>query len=629
MARQRRFRWFRTSIGIKLGAGFFAVILMLVASSWWSYQQMQSVQQSYRQLVQETYPLALRAERINTELQAQARMLMHYAATQDPEPIKGISASRERVNQHFEHLLRAAEYDPELAEITAALEEQRQKFDKTTSDVFLEGETMTPQQLLVYADDARAIGAMAQQEVARLIALMEQRVADAEAYAVAVADRSINTLLVLAGLSLAAGLFITIATFRSVAMPLRNLALQMADIAKGTGDLTVRVRAHGQDEIGLLATSFNELVSGLGKMVKQVIDASREIYAQSTMAQQTSASVAAAANQMNETVARVAEDTQRQAEGAAAANRTMHELTQAVNDIATGAQHQAVQVQSVTTTVSRMVRLMEEMAEQARQMVSASKGAAATAGKGARTVDETLAGMDRIRTRVLTAAERVRELDEYCGKIGDITRVISEIAEQTNLLALNAAIEAARAGEQGRGFAVVAEEVRRLATRANDSVDEIRTLLRNIEVGAAASMAAIDEGAQDVQEGAALASEAGQALHDILGVLNESIEAMGQVAASVDEVLASAQQVASSVEQVSAVTQESSAATEEMAAGATEVSDSITRVHQISQATSAAMEQAAATVSEVSDAIARIAEATQELVIIGEKLSRLVGQFNV
>jgi methyl-accepting chemotaxis protein len=130
-----------------------------------------------------------------------------------------------------------------------------------------------------------------------------------------------------------------------------------------------------------------------------------------------------------------------------------------------------------------MVTQMEGVASTTSQIAATSSTAASRAQEGAQIVDDTLDGMQRIQDRVLSAAERVKELGQYGGRIGEMLQVITEIADQTNLLALNAAIEAARAGAQGRGFAVVAEEVRRLAERSSASVKEIRLLVTSIKEG--------------------------------------------------------------------------------------------------------------------------------------------------
>jgi len=619
----------RISIGAKLGSGFFILVLLLGISSAWSFTTLRSMQDSYDHLLTETYPIALAAKDLNAEVLTQAQQVMAFAATRDTRAAQAIKDSQERADSLMETILSAGSVNEIVGAMALEINEKRSTFNRMVQSAIANSDKIEQYQLVLAADNARNMGTAVGHKVSELVTHLQDQVKTAQEQS-RQASRSAVAVLVGFGIaSLFGGGLISYLAFRSIALPLRDLANQLSRLAAGSGDLTQQIRVTSRDEIGMLGESFNQLVDGLAQMVRRVIASSEDIYQRCHDMASMVHSVSGASDQVAAAVDVVTSGSQQQVRDSQLASMNLAELNQATEQIAGGAQHQAARVQDTTQTVHDMVESMEQMAATAAQMSATSDEAAGQAKEGARIVDDTLAGMHRIRDQVLSAADRVKDLGRYGGSIGDMLQVITDIADQTNLLALNAAIEAARAGAQGRGFAVVAEEVRRLAERSATSVKEIRVLVKSIHEGTQQAVTAITKTSRDVENGVELSNAAGTALTQILEAVTQTTGGIQSIHHSVEGMLSSARLVSQSVQEMAAVTEENSASSEEMAAGAAQVSRAMDELTKVSESNSTAVTQVVGSMTQVTDSVGTISKSVGELTEIAGTLRSLVAQFKV
>jgi methyl-accepting chemotaxis protein len=415
---------------------------------------------------------------------------------------------------------------------------------------------------------------------------------------------------------------------RNLARPVQQVATLARRLAIGDlrdADLHVKTG----DETQQLAEAFTTMAGQLRGLIEQISTRAEAVLAASQELTENAGQSAQSAEQTAGTVGQVAQSTAEQAIAAAEMQRTLDELQQTIRQIAAGAQETAGQIQSSSELLGGIDTEVRGVAGSAAQVAVSAGESAATAREGSAVVTQSIAGMGRIKQAVGEASERISDLTRLSGQIGDISQAISEIADQTNLLALNAAIEAARAGEHGRGFAVVAEEVRRLAERSATFAREIGGLIDNIQHRTAGAATAMAAGRTEVESGARLAADAGQALERILATVESAARDAQAIAGATQGLQASLGQVISSFDAVAAVTEENTASTEQMAAGATQATAAVQQVATIATQNAAATQEVSATTEELTASAGAVASAAEKLHGIAVELQQQVSRFRV
>ena len=318
----------------------------------------------------------------------------------------------------------------------------------------------------------------------------------------------LTSILVIAAAMLAALCIAGVLIANSIVRPIQVIRDQLDDIAAGDGDLTHRLPEDRSDELGQLAASFNRFVGKIHGMVGQVAEMT---------------------DQLTGMVAEVAAQAQR-------SEKAMETQRQETDQVATA---------------------INEMSAAAQEVAHSAQGAAEAAqqtdreGQQAKTVvDTSIRQIHSLVEEIRTSGTSLDALQQDVHAIVGVLDVIRSIAEQTNLLALNAAIEAARAGEAGRGFAVVADEVRALASRTQQSTQEIQGMIDRLQAGAKQAVAAMGRSSEAGDASSAQANQAGASL-DAIAQLIATINGMNaQIASAAEEQTAVAEEINRSVHQI-------------------------------------------------------------------------------
>jgi len=360
-----------------------------------------------------------------------------------------------------------------------------------------------------------------------------------------------------------------------------TMDLQTQFNAVQAGNLDAQATVFSKDELGLLASQFNEMLRGISRttheiqrkaqeqeqakeeLQRQVIrlldDVEGAARGDLTVQAEVSADVlGAVADSFNLTIQNLREIVQQVKLAARQVSQGAADSETFARALSLDALRQAEELAVTLNSVQVLTDAIQRVAETAREAESVARSASATAQKGGEAVERTVAGILEIRQTVAETTRKVKRLAESSQEISKIVALISQIASRTNMLALNASIEAARAGEAGRGFAIVADEVRQLADRVAKALKEIEQIVRQIQSETGSVMTAMEEGTQQVIQGTNLAEQAKRSLEDIVQVSNRIDALVGSITADTVQQTETSRAVATVVQSVELTAQETS-----------------------------------------------------------------------
>ncbi|MEP0339498.1 MAG: methyl-accepting chemotaxis protein [Alphaproteobacteria bacterium] len=340
-----------------------------------------------------------------------------------------------------------------------------------------------------------------------------------------------NTTLTVLAAALFIGILLAVLIYRSITLPIGGFMEFVRMV--GSGDLTQRAKNTGNDEIGRLGVTLNEMVASLAEVSSQTKVATENL------------------------------------------NSATAELQASAQQQAASTSEQSAAVQQITSTLDEITQSGSQISERAKGISQSAEAASVASKSGMQAVAESSRAMLSVREQAETVAQTVVALTEKTQSVGEIIASVNEIAERSNLLALNAAIEAASAGEQGASFSIVADEMKNLADQAKEATGQVHGLLNEIQQGINSAVMQTEEAVKRADFGAEKSKQTE-------GTISELAQSVEQSVATFEQIIAATNQQQIGIEQVSSSVQNIREASEQIAAGINDLEKSASGLNAMS-----------------------------------------------
>lgn len=437
----------RITVGKKLWIGFVTIVIFLIIVGLSGLFAISKVNSEYQQLLDKNIKTVLLFEQLLSLQNEDAKNIQAYYLYRDDtyldHRLEILSAIQDKFNALDTNLP-----VPSDKKILKEIKDNLFSFQQISEIVIRDVNNGEMDTALKIASEGEIYQSLATEQIQSLIQQQEkaQKTTEKELQQILIGIRAF--ILIMIGISVLVSVIIARLISHSIARPVSQMTTALQEIA--TGNLAIaHVEIRNKDEIGQMAKAFNNMVSDLSIMIRNV----------------------------RQSVAQLASN----AEGLSASSEESLAASEVVSTIATNnilsSKKQVNTVEESTIFIRNMVTSITQITSDNEAMQNSSDEVVRLVENGVTFMDDFSTHISTISSTIEDSTSVINDIAKHSEKIRKVTTLITDIAEQTNLLALNAAIEAARAGENGAGFAVVADEVRKLAEQSKQSASEIGQMI--------------------------------------------------------------------------------------------------------------------------------------------------------